>query len=454
MLTKGRPGRSSTASPGAPGSLGQRIRQARQELGLTLTAVAGKDFTRAFLNQVELGRSQPSTQTLRIIAQRLQRPIDYFLEEPGDSIAALELALAEAEMSLLHAEAGRAVALMTRILARTTVPLELKTRAQLVLGTAYVRQGHPKKAMPVLEEAIAAAEHSNWPQLLVELYDRMGSVHYLLRRAHSAGRWFEQAFERYQSAALTDPVLKARILGHRANLHYVAGQPVEAIAAYESAIAAAEAVLDMPALAGIYEGLALSLQQTGQYARALSYAQKGLRIFETLRDVRMAGELRLNMGEMLLQQGRVAEAERLFTEGAERLRRIDDRELLPLLVVGMAESALERDDADRASDLIEQALDLATRSSDPIASVAVHRVAGRVAHARGRRETAHRHFERALEVALTVDSPDLRARVTYDYARALEAEGDAAQAAVRFRQAYEAGRAPRPSAPALSESQG
>ena len=453
MLTKGRPGRLSKADPGAPGSLGQRIRQARQELGLTLTAVAGTDFTRAFLNQIELGHSQPSTQTLRIIAQRLQRPIDYFLEEPGDSIAALELALAEAEMSLLHGEAARAEALMTRILART-IPLELRTRAQLVLGTAYLRQGYPKKAMPVLEEAIAAAERSNWPQVLVELYDRMGSVHYLLRRAHSAGRWFEQAFERYESAGLNDPVLKARILGHRANLHYVAGQPVEAIAAYESAIVAAEQVLDMPALAGIYEGLALSLQQTGQYGRALSYAQKGLRIFETLRDVRMSGELRLNMGEMLLQQGRVAEAERLFTEGAERLRRIDDRELLPLLVVGMAESALERNDANRASELIEQALDLATRSSDPIASVAVHRVAGRVAHARGRRETAHRHFERALEVAITVDSPDLRARVTYDYARALEAEGDATQAALRFRQAYEAGRSPRPAPVALSEAEG
>jgi tetratricopeptide (TPR) repeat protein len=453
VLTKGRPGRSSTAGPGTPGSLGQRIRLARQELGLSLAAVAGKDFSRAFLNQVELGRAQPSTQTLRIIAQRLQRPIDYFLEEPGDSNAALELALAEAEMSLLHGEAARAESLMTRILTRT-IPLELRTRAQLALGTAYVRQGHPRKAMPVLEEAIAAAERSNWPQLLVELYDRMGSVHYLLRRAHSAGRWFEQAFERYESAGLNDPVLKARILGHRANLHYVAGQPVEAIAAYESAIDAAEQVLDMPALAGIYEGLALSFQQTGQYARALSYAQKGLRIFETLRDVRMAGELRLNMGEMLLQQGRIAEAERLFTEGAERLRRIDDRELLPLLVVGMAESALERDDADLASELIDQALDLATRSSDPIASVAVHRVAGRVAHRRGRRETAHRHFERALEVASTVDSPDLRARVTYDYARTLEAEGDAAQAAARFRQAYEAGRAPRAAAMALSESEG
>ena len=446
MLTKRRPGRPTADDPGAPSPLGRRIRQARQELGLSLAAVAGSDFSRAFLNQIELGRAQPSTQNLRIIARRLQRPIDYFLEEPGDSAAALELALAEAEMSLLHNEAARAESLVARILART-IPIELRTRAQLTLAVAVMKQGRPQEARPVLEEAIAAAQRAKWHQLLVELYDRLGSVHYLLRRPHAAGQWFDQALERYESSGVTDPVLKARVLGHRANLHYVAGQPIEAIAAYESAIAAAQ-VLDMPALAGIYEGLALSFQQTGQYARALSYAQKGLRIFETLRDVRMAGQLRLNMGDMLLQQGRVTEAERLFTDGAEHLQRIGDRELLPHLVAGMAESALEAGQVERASELIERAIDLSTRSSDPLATVAVHRVAGRVGHAGGRRESAHRHFERALEVALTIDNPDLRARVTYDFARVLEAEGDSAQAALRFRQAYEAGRADgsRPSA--------
>ena len=450
MLNKRRAGRPLADDPAAPSPLGRRIRQARQELGLSLAAVAGDDFSRAFLNQVELGRAQPSTQTLRVVALRLQKPIEYFLEDPGDSTAALELALAEAEIGMHQGDAARAESLMTRILARP-IPVELRTRAQLTLATAQLRQGRAQDALPLLEEAIAAAERAQWHQLLVELYDRLGSAYYLLRRAHTAGQWFDKAFECYRTAGLTDPVLRARILGHRANLHYVAGQPAEAIAAYESAIAAAEQVLDMPALAGIYEGLAVSLQQTGQYARALSYAQKGLRIFETLRDVRMAGQLRLNMGEMLLQQGRIAEAERLFSEGADHLRRIGETELLPLLVVGMAESALERKDLHRASDLIEEAIDLEVRSSDPIATVAVHRVAGRIAHARQRREPAHRHFERALEVAATVDSPDLRARVTYDFARALEEDGDAAQAALRFRQAYEAGRTTKASTQALSE---
>jgi len=412
--------------------------------------VAGDDFSRAFLNQIELGQARPSTQNLRIIARRLQRPIEYFLEDPGDSTAALELALAEAEMGLHQGETARSETLMMDLLARP-LPNELRTRAQLTLAAAQIKQGRPEDARPVLEEAIAVAERAQWHQLLVELYDRMGSVYYLLRRPHAAGQWFDQALERYQASGLEDPVLKARILGHRANLHYVAGQPIEAIAAYELAIAAAQQVLDMPALAGIYEGLALSLQQTGQYSRALAYAQKGLRIFETLRDVRMAGQLRLNMGDMMLQQGRAVESERLFSEGAEHLRRIGDRELLPHLVAGMAESALERKELQRASELIDEAVDLATHSSDPLAMVAVHRVAGRVAHAGGRRAAAHRHFKRALEVANTIENPDLRARVTYDFARVLEAEGDAAQAALRFRQAYEAGRAERTRSGAVSE---
>jgi len=437
VLTKRAGGRSRRNAP-SPSSLGPRIRRARQELGLSLAAVAGSDFSRAFLNQIELGRAQPSTHTLQIIARRLQQPIDYFLEGPEVSAAAVELTLAEAEMRLHQGDTQRAETLMTTIL-RNELPQEVRTRAQMVLAGAYIRRGAAAEAMPLLEEAISTAERAKWPALLVELYDWQGRAYYLMRRAHEAGRWFDRAYQLYQDTGLADPALKARILGHRANLHYVAGQPEEAIASYRAAIMAAEQVLDMPALAGIYEGLALSFEQTGQYAQALSYAQKSLRIFETLQDIRMTGQLRLNMADMLLRQGRAAEAEPLFVEGAARLRRIGDQELLPLLVTGMAESALEQGALDRATALIGEALELAGHSHDPIATVASHRVAARVHHARRRHATAHRHFEQALEVAVSIASPDLRARVAYDYARALEEEGDAQHAATRFREAYEAG---------------
>jgi tetratricopeptide (TPR) repeat protein len=408
-------------------------------MGLSLAAVAGTDFSRAFLNQIELGRAQPSTHTLQIIARRLQQPVDYFLEGPELSAAALELTLAEAEVRLHQGDHAGAESLTGSIL-RREVPALTRTRAQMILAGALVRRGSASEAMPVLAEAIACAKKSQFTALLVELYDWEGRAYYAMRRAHEAGRCFDRSFALYQEAGLNDPLLKARILGHRANLHYVAGQPEDAIAAYGDAIAAAEQILDLPALAGIYEGLALSFQQTGQYPRALSYAQKSLRIFETLQDVRMTGQLRLNMADMLLQQGRAAEAETVFSEGAAHLRQVGDRDLLPLLVSGTAESALETGALQRAAELSDEALDLSERSSDPIAAVAAHRVAARVQHAQGRQSSSHRHFERALQLAGLIDSPELRARVAYDYARALEAEGNSREAALRFRDAYEAGR--------------
>jgi transcriptional regulator with XRE-family HTH domain len=66
---------------------------------MSLAKVAGGDFSRAFLNQVELGKSQPSTRVLRVIAHRLGAPVEYLLEGATPSLdrqVAVERARVEA----------------------------------------------------------------------------------------------------------------------------------------------------------------------------------------------------------------------------------------------------------------------------------------------------------------------------------------------------------------------
>src|SRR2546428_1987646 len=226
--------------------------------------------------------------------------------------------------------------LMPGLLARSEPAPHMRERAQLLLAEGLLKLRATSEAVEVLQLAIKASEAAGWRALSVELYDRMGTAYYNLRRHHEAGRWWDKALGTYEEADLTDPLLKARILGHRANLHYIAGEPREAIAGYQSAIVAAEDVLDMQALGGIYEGLAMSFQKTGDVPRALEYAQRSLRLFDTLRDVRMSAQLRNSMAEILLSQGRAAEAETLFLAGAEQLEHVGDRDLLPHLLAGAA----------------------------------------------------------------------------------------------------------------------
>lgn len=61
--------------------LGQRIREARLEKGLSQRQLCGDTITRNMLSLIENGSAKPSMDTLCILAARLDKPVGYFLEE-------------------------------------------------------------------------------------------------------------------------------------------------------------------------------------------------------------------------------------------------------------------------------------------------------------------------------------------------------------------------------------
>ncbi len=62
-------------------SLGNRIKAARIEAGLSQRALCGDRITRNMLSQIENGIAKPSVKTLEYLAEQLGRPVSYFLEE-------------------------------------------------------------------------------------------------------------------------------------------------------------------------------------------------------------------------------------------------------------------------------------------------------------------------------------------------------------------------------------
>lgn len=63
--------------------LGEKLRLARQEAGLSQRELCGDRITRNMLSQIENGSASPSVSTLRFLAQRLGKPVSFFLEEDG-----------------------------------------------------------------------------------------------------------------------------------------------------------------------------------------------------------------------------------------------------------------------------------------------------------------------------------------------------------------------------------
>src|SRR5580765_5279459 len=118
-------------------TLGQRIRRLRQDRGMSLAKVSGGDFSRAFLNQVELGRSQPSTRVLRVIAGRLGTQVDYLLEGRLPSLDR-ELALERARILLLRGRPRQALAALDEV---TGTEWPLATDRNLALAQALKALG-------------------------------------------------------------------------------------------------------------------------------------------------------------------------------------------------------------------------------------------------------------------------------------------------------------------------
>lgn len=61
--------------------LGQRIRRARLDAGLSQRQLCGEYITRNMLSLIENGSAKPSMDTLRYLSEKLHKPVSYFLEE-------------------------------------------------------------------------------------------------------------------------------------------------------------------------------------------------------------------------------------------------------------------------------------------------------------------------------------------------------------------------------------
>ena len=142
-------------------TLGQRIRRLRQDRGMSLAKVSGGDFSRAFLNQVELGRSQPSTRVLRVIAGRLGTEVDYLLEGRQPAMER-ELALEKARVLVARGHPRRALAALATVVESFDWPLG--TDARLCQAEALIMLERDEEADQLLsaEKPVITAQHDRY----------------------------------------------------------------------------------------------------------------------------------------------------------------------------------------------------------------------------------------------------------------------------------------------------
>lgn len=134
-------------------SMGERIRQARLEAGLSQRELAGEEMTRNMLSALEHDGANPSVTTLKYLSEKLCKPIGYFFGESLAGTKEMEL-LGKAREAWEEGKPEECLTCLEQV--GPTFGAErdfLKALANLLMAENAVRDGRLPYAKTLLEQS-------------------------------------------------------------------------------------------------------------------------------------------------------------------------------------------------------------------------------------------------------------------------------------------------------------
>ena len=400
-----------------PGS----ARQARQEAGLSLSAVAGTEVTRAAIHLVESGRSRPSMPTLDLIARRTGKPVSFFLAPRMATAGAFIDKLEEVELQILSGRPQRAIELGAELL---TFPLSPwgTGRLRLFLGQAYSQLGR-HDALDHLNAGRAVFLDIGERELASEAF--LGIIEELDKSgAGSIRPLIEEALEEERQLPIRQPLVEASLRALQAK-H--GSQPLAeqaAIDLFEQALGEAERTIELEVAADRHERARERYQTMGDSDRGRAHLQQAVALRRLLRQERQIVRLESRLGEALLRREHYEKAEGRLSRALERAEKLGLTDQVTGLLLAMAEIELKRDDVRGAERSLARARALAADGDDEREMALAIMLTGRLLAKRNELEAATEHFERAIEAFERLASPSDLVRCHTIFASVLEEAGD------------------------------
>jgi tetratricopeptide (TPR) repeat protein len=417
------------------------VRQARLEARLSLAQVAADQLSRTAIHLIENDRVKPSLETLRLIARKTQKPLEFFLLDPDGQpdLTEPQRELRELERLTLVRDFDAVVKLGLALVAKKWSDDD----AALVhsyLGQAYCRLVQPQEALMHLPMARAHFERQDDEWSAVDALDWEASAWGLLDDPKGL-LVANHALERCRKLEPRPPQLEARILGHIANMFIATRSWTLAISHYEAAVKAASAVKDLLQMAKMHHGLGNAYQHLHQPTKARQHLDKALALYSIESDLSAVYRVESDLGYLLLQEGQVDSAEQHFLKafaGAEELS--IDRRGRGYVLANLADVNLRKGRLDDARRYLTQAAHAAEAFGERVCLGQVHILEGQLEERLGGTHAADQHFGTAIEILGELDMPNRLRDCHMEYAQLLDERGDVTAAARHWKLAAEIGK--------------
>lgn len=388
--------------PEHAGTLGDKIRALRRQMRMTQADLAGSDFTKSFISQVEKNQTQPSLKSLMIIAQRLNRPVSYFLdEEPpvAPASAPLHQAVAAGRVLEQRGEYEQALQLYTRALEECG-PADYQRRGDLHRrrARALIHLNRMPAALQALEQAADEFRLAHDTAARAGVDCDLGRVYDQLGRYDQAVHHYERALLLYEEALVpetdTNPTCPLLWLLTQLGLStYATGNREAAWRYLQRAEAMALETHVYYRWGDLCRASANLMEQFGDRRRALDYAERAVEFCHSTSDQPGLVDSLILLGSLKAQQEGWPAAEPCFSRALDLAEQIAHRQGKARVQAALAHWAAAQGDLDRAVALYEEAVKAA---SDDQQAFEIHRSLAELLRQRQEWVNAAKHLEAAI----------------------------------------------------------
>jgi transcriptional regulator with XRE-family HTH domain len=312
----------STPAPLSAGTLGQRLRQARRQRGLTQDAIAQPEFTKSYVSAVERGKARPSLKALELMARRVGVPLTELLSPastaPGYDLPALAATVSAHREIAAHAlpahQPQEALALVGAAEqqagpALADLPPAVRFRITYLRATAYLAANAPD----VARAALATAEDLAGQ---VEAREARECVRYLVGKTYYAQDLPRAALEQHlgchdaiQRGIIRDPQFQLQIYAALVEDYMALGEAAAVVAVCREAQPLLAQAGNLVAQASLYWDLSQAAQVTGDTGRAQQWLGRAQDLAEAADNQRAALRLEIIVARAYVQQAEYGIAE-------------------------------------------------------------------------------------------------------------------------------------------------
>jgi len=298
--------------------LGERLRKARSEAGLSQSQLGSPHFTRAYISALELGKVRPAMSSLEFLAAKLGKSPSYFMEDEEQERKRAEREAVVARANQLIAEGSGATA-VAELAAIDVDGLGTSERLTIkrTLGRAHLEAGEPTKAASVLADVVRGYVVLGSPELVARSRAELGRALLALMSYDEAEANLAEALRATATGVVKDPIFRVHILYNLGSAAYYRGEYRKALEHYERAVYEGSDVGDQRWLASVYAAMGMSLRQVGDFEAAITSLRRSETLFDAIHNRLRVAEIRFQLARTLWELGNRTKALTVAHEALE-----------------------------------------------------------------------------------------------------------------------------------------